>query len=287
MGRTAFLAVMGLILSSGIAMVSGTAQAEKSWSALGGKHVIVTQKGGEEVKGLLSFVGSSLLIVRTDAGKVLKIQADDIAAVRARPAAETPAPPPEPLAPAPAKEAPASTGPLSEGDFKALALVIRSTPDDALPSLLREDGRVPRTTAAQRLLLLEGHKEPGWKAGVGFALNFLLAPGLGSLVQGDWKWGLPLLAGTGLGAGLIFGSKSPSAATAGYAVLLVAWIVGMVRPWTYDGGKHGVLKDFLTAELGGVRASPYVFVEQHQPLLAAHTIVPKGTSAGGGLRLDF
>jgi hypothetical protein len=153
-------------------------------------------------------------------------------------------------APAFASEVPSGATPE---ELEELKLAIRLAPVGDLQRLLTISPIVPRLNTDQKNALLDAFAPSRESRVLATTINFSL-PGVGSLVQGDVGYGLPILGTSLLGAGLALRSATggpQNTAAAGMVLFGVAWFAGLIRPLFYEDVRVEILKNsFLQLELG-------------------------------------
>jgi small nuclear ribonucleoprotein (snRNP)-like protein len=234
--------------------------AEAIWTALKERQVVVEKTDGSEVAGKLVGVEAARVVVLKDSGEPVVIEKTSVRLVRARvDSAPNPLPPPPPglmpTTPPPPGSVPPAYANAGEMTYRELELAIKLSPVVDLNELLRTRGQALfQLDVYQREALLASFKEPFWSKAIGFALNWLVFPGTGSLYQGDKGFGFPLLGAGLLGIGLVVGGaateishgKGFGMAITGLALFGGAYLIGLVRPWLYDGIRYDILRSYLS-----------------------------------------
>lgn len=286
-------ALLVMVLVCMLGAGSALAQVPQAvWDAFRERAVVVEKKDGTEVSGkLISVEAQSVAVLKPD-GQVVVVEKAAIAklrggaeAVLAPPAPFVPPPQQPQMMPPPQMLPPPQMAPPVPGPsrYMEMFLLVKTTPPVELVGMLgKQKAAFAALTAEERYALMMRFKETIGSKIVGFVMNWILLPGSGSIYQGDKGYGYPLLAGGLLGLGFMVGGAAHSLQSfsnsgvplmlAGAAIWYTAALIGMIRPWFYEGIRYSVLKDFyahpdrFTSGLPALRAPSILPTLLAQPI---------------------
>ncbi len=249
-----------------------------TWNALKEREVVVTKSDRSTVMGKLIGVEAKTVAVMKADGIVVVVDKSAVADVRgavpgvAPPPMAAPPPPISATTPYPPAAYPPPPGAVvfgpsgmmpptvpyavpARGRFMELALQVEAVPAVGLVEMLgKRKAEFAQLDGTERYMLMTRFKETLGSKAVGFLLNWIIFPGTGSIYQGDKGFGYPLLLGGFMGLGFMVGGaitavqttgdKGLALAGIGAAIYVGAAIIGMIRPWLYEGIRYSVLRDF-------------------------------------------
>jgi hypothetical protein len=159
---------------------------------------------------------------------------------------------------------------LPGNELQKLEATLQQTPTVEVRRFL-ETAPLGGLSQDQQARLLGLERQPGWRRAVGTILN-LYVPGVGSLSQGDWRYGIPLLGTAAAGFALLLAgdpfkpgsSFNFNALTiSGLLIYAAAWGVGLVRPWQYQTPRYRILEEYFAKRVrlrsAVLEISPWVF----------------------------